>query len=422
MRRTAIEVEGLSKRYRIGSSVFRYGRLTESLWRGLTRPFRRGPDQDDAADYVWALDDVSLEIEEGSALGIIGLNGAGKSTLLKVISRITPPTRGEVRLYGRVGSLLEVGTGFHPELSGRDNIFLNGAVLGMRKHEITAKFDEIVAFAGVERFIDTPVKRYSSGMYVRLAFAVAAHLETEILVVDEVLAVGDINFQRKCLGKMREVATGGRTVLFVSHQLAAISRLCTSAIWLERGKVRAQGHPSEVIAGYLRPERGGGALRRWAGHARPGSGPIRLEHVALTLDGGPSSTVDIQRPFVVELGYQVIEPAEGLRVGFVLYAGDGTTVFMAMDTAATEDEGRIREPGRYTSRCVVPGHLLNEGTYSIAARADQPNVAERLYEPAAVEFEVVKTGGAAGRDLVRWPGVTLPALEWRTEAEVEDGV
>jgi lipopolysaccharide transport system ATP-binding protein len=259
-------------------------------------------------------------------------------------------------------------------------------------------------------------------MYVRLAFAVAAHLETEILVVDEVLAVGDINFQRKCLGKMREVATGGRTVLFVSHQLAAISRLCTSAIWLERGKVRAQGHPSEVIAGYLRPERGGGALRRWAGHARPGSGPIRLEHVALTLDGGPSSTVDIQRPFVVELGYQVIEPAEGLRVGFVLYAGDGTTVFMAMDTAATEDEGRIREPGRYTSRCVVPGHLLNEGTYSIAARADQPNVAERLYVPGAVDFEVVKTGGAAGRDLVRWPGVTLPALEWRTEAEVEDGV
>jgi lipopolysaccharide transport system ATP-binding protein len=417
---TAIEIERLSKRYRIGGGVFRYGRLTESLWRGLTRPLQRAADGGGATEYVWALDDISLDIEEGAALGIIGLNGAGKSTLLKVISRITPPTRGEVRLHGRVGSLLEVGTGFHPELSGRDNIFLNGAVLGMRKHEITAKFDEIVFFAGVERFIDTPVKRYSSGMYVRLAFAVAAHLETEILVVDEVLAVGDINFQRKCLGKMREVARGGRTVLFVSHQLAAISRLCTSAIWLERGKVRAQGNPSDVVSDYLRPERGGGAVRRWEGDARPGSGPIRLEHVALTVDGGPSTTVDIQRPFVVELGYEVVEPAEGLRVGFVLYAGDGTTVFMTMDTAATEGEGLVRSAGRYTSRCVVPGHFLNEGTYSIAARADQPNVAERLYEPGAVDFEVVKTGGVAGRDLVRWPGVTLPALEWRTEAAPAD--
>jgi lipopolysaccharide transport system ATP-binding protein len=328
MRRNAIEIERLSKRYRIGSGVFRYGRLTESLWNGITRPFRRRPDDHAAADHIWALDDVSLDIEEGVALGVIGLNGAGKSTLLKVISRITPPTRGEVRLHGRVGSLLEVGTGFHPELSGRDNIFLNGAVLGMRKHEITAKFDEIVSFAGVERFIDTPVKRYSSGMYVRLAFAVAAHLETEILVVDEVLAVGDVNFQRKCLGKMREVASGGRTVLFVSHQLAAISRLCTSAIWLEQGKVRARGHPNEVVAGYLRPEIGGAAVRRWEGSARPGSGPIRLEQVVVTVDGEASSAVDIQRPFVVELEYEVTEPAEGLRVRFVLYAGDGTTVFM----------------------------------------------------------------------------------------------
>lgn len=419
MPRNALEIQRLSKRYRIGDGVFRYGRLTESLWNGLTRPFRRGADDHRLPDFIWALDDVSLDIEEGAALGVIGLNGAGKSTLLKVISRITPPTRGEVRLHGRVGSLLEVGTGFHPELSGRDNIFLNGAVLGMRKHEIRAKFDEIVAFAGVERFIDTPVKRYSSGMYVRLAFAVAAHLETEILVVDEVLAVGDVNFQRKCLGKMREVAIGGRTVLFVSHQLAAISRLCTSAIWLEKGRVRAHGHPGDVVASYLRPERGAAAEHRWEGAARPGSGPVRLEHVVLSVDGEPSSAVDIQRPFTVELEYEVIEPAEGLRVGFVLYAGDGTTVFMAMDTAAA-DEGLVRSPGRYRSRCVIPGHLLNEGTYSIAARADQPNIAERLYVPGAVDFEVVKTGGVAGRDLVRWPGVTLPALEWQIEATPSD--
>jgi lipopolysaccharide transport system ATP-binding protein len=418
MSEVVVSAREIGKRYRRATK--RHNSLRDALQDKLTGLLRSSEAKRQQDDGLWALRGVSFDIARGENVGIIGLNGAGKSTLLKILSRVVTPTIGTARIVGRLSALLEVGTGFHGELTGRENMYLYGTILGMSREEVTRKFDAIVDFSEIGDFIDTPVKRYSSGMYVRLAFAVAAHLETEILVVDEVLAVGDINFQRKCLGKMREVASGGRTVLFVSHQLAAISRLCTSAIWLERGKVRARGHPSEVVAGYLRPEHGSSAVRRWEGGTRPGSGPIRLEHVVLTVDDKPSSTVDIQRPFVVELGYEVTEPVEALRVGFVLYAGDGTTVFMAMDAAATE-EGLARSPGHYRSRCAVPGHLLNEGTYSIAARADQPNVAERLYLPGVVDFEVVKTGGVAGRDLVRWPGVTLPALEWRTEAAPGDG-
>jgi lipopolysaccharide transport system ATP-binding protein len=251
----AIEVDNLGKMYRLGGRPERYRRFTETVMDVLTAPARRLrtlgqpplPEQ-----TLWALKNLSFEVKQGEVVGIIGRNGAGKSTLLKILSRITEPTEGEARVYGRVGSLLEVGTGFHPELTGRENIYLNGAILGMRRAEIARKFDEMVAFAEIEKFIDTPVKRYSSGMYVRLAFAVAAHLEPEILVVDEVLAVGDASFQRKCLGKMEDVARGGRTVLFVSHNMAAIENLCQRGVVLDQGRVEFIGSQTEAIAGYLK--------------------------------------------------------------------------------------------------------------------------------------------------------------------------
>src|SRR5262249_21094663 len=245
----AIRVDRLAKRYRIGETVEPYHTMRDTLARLLRAPFARR--RDPAATDLWALDDVSFEIRQGEVVGLIGGNGAGKSTLLKILSRITTPTRGKARIVGRVASLLEVGTGFHPELTGRENIFLNGAILGMTRREIAGKFDAIVAFAEVNRFIDTAVKYYSSGMYVRLAFAVAAHLEPEILVVDEVLSVGDARFQQKCLGKMDDVAKGGRTVLFVSHNMAAVQRLATSALLLERGRLKASGHVRSMVAHYL---------------------------------------------------------------------------------------------------------------------------------------------------------------------------
>jgi len=258
----AIRANGISKRYRLGRRE-RYGSLRESLTRFVSNPF--GGSKASQAEEIWALKDVAFEIPERQAVGLIGRNGAGKSTLLKILSRITEPSAGEAIIHGRVGSLLEVGTGFHPELSGRDNIFLNGALLGMKRQEIRRKFDEIVAFAEIEKFLDTPVKHYSSGMYMRLAFAVAAHLEPEILLVDEVLAVGDAAFQRKCLGKMEDVAHSGRTVVFVSHNMGAVNALCSRAIWVDKGRLREEGPAQQVVAHYLESVREGFEV----GNAKP---------------------------------------------------------------------------------------------------------------------------------------------------------
>ena len=248
--KAVIEVENLGKQYQIGSREAPYDTLREALMRAIRAPFQRGKNKS-SSDAIWALRDVAFQAMPGEVIGIIGCNGAGKSTLLKILSRVTEPTTGKVELYGRVGSLLEVGTGFHPELTGRENTYLNGAILGMRRAEISRRFDEIVAFAEVERFIDTPVKRYSSGMYLRLAFAVAAFLESEILLVDEVLAVGDAGFQKKCLGKMRDVSTSGRTVLLVSHNMAAIEALCSRCLLMSRGRLQAEGEPSDIATRYL---------------------------------------------------------------------------------------------------------------------------------------------------------------------------
>ena len=245
----AIEMQGVSKRYLLGSAVAP-DNLREALAHGLGRKLRGRPSADESRE-VWALRDVSLAVPEGATLGIVGRNGAGKSTLLKILSRITDPTEGRSRVRGKVGSLLEVGTGFHPELSGRENIFLNGAILGMPRSVVARRLDEIVAFSGIERFLDTPVKRYSSGMYLRLAFAVAAHIDADVLLVDEVLAVGDAEFQRRCLGTMETIGNSGRTVVFVSHNLDAVTRLCSTALWLDAGRVRALGPTAEVVDAYL---------------------------------------------------------------------------------------------------------------------------------------------------------------------------
>jgi lipopolysaccharide transport system ATP-binding protein len=273
---TAIRVRGLSKRYWIGAASRPAGHLREALTDLVTAPFRRLARWAPASEELWALRDVSLDVEHGEVLGVVGRNGAGKSTLLKIISRVTEPTAGRVELFGRVGSLLEVGTGFHPDLTGRENIYLSGTILGMRKREIDRKFDEIVAFAEVEPFVDTPVKRYSSGMYVRLAFAIAAHLDTEILLMDEVLAVGDAEFQKKCLGKMDDVAQAGRTIVFVSHNMAAVQRLCGRGVLLNRGMVAAAGPIGEVVKQYLDGDASPREAARFEPRARSGLGWARV--------------------------------------------------------------------------------------------------------------------------------------------------
>src|SRR4051812_31412806 len=289
-----IQIEGLSKRYRIGTALHDHGRLTEVMWDGLRRPFRRGGRDEPVADpksAFWALKDVDLEVNQGEVLGIVGRNGAGKTTLLKILSRVTEPTEGRAELRGRVGSLLEVGTGFHPELTGRENIFLNGAILGMRRREIFAKFDDIVAFAEVERFIDTPVKRYSSGMYVRLAFSVAAYLEPEVLFIDEVLSVGDQAFQQRCIGRMGEIAHSGRTILFVSHNLASVSALCQRALLVDAGQVVRDGTVDEVLEHYI------STIQTLSGDSlddrqdRQGSGRLRIVRAEIVdAEGGPART------------------------------------------------------------------------------------------------------------------------------------
>jgi ABC-type polysaccharide/polyol phosphate transport system ATPase subunit len=339
---TAIRTEGLGKRYVLGALP--HGLLSERLGRAL----RRERDKTRGEEF-WALRNIDVEVQEGEAVGLIGRNGAGKSTLLKIVSRITLPTEGRALVRGRVGTLLEVGTGFHPELTGRENIFLNGAVLGMKRREIMSKYEEIVDFAGVERFIETPVKRYSSGMYVRLAFAVAAHLEPEILLVDEVLSVGDAEFQRKCLGKMRDVAGHGRTVLFVSHDLGAIRRLCSRAVLLERGAVVADGPPTDVVSSYLQTALPGQATGRSLvapDAPRNGTGEARLREVALTDGNGATlPLLHLNQRFRVVAAWHVDAEIEDavVEVGISTFGGDR---ILTVQTSDREGPLLTFEPGR----------------------------------------------------------------------------
>lgn len=430
----AIRAEHLGKMYQLGQrSDANYDTLRDRLahmmaapWRGLTGLVARSRSAGRSAAAarreeatLWALRDVSFEIQSGEVVGIIGRNGAGKSTLLKILSRITEPTRGRAEIYGRVASLLEVGTGFHPELTGRENIFLNGAILGMRRHEIIRKFDEIVAFAEIDRFIDTPVKFYSSGMYVRLAFAVAAHLEPEILVVDEVLAVGDSRFQKKCLNKMQDVGKEGRTVLFVSHSMPAITRMCERTILLNEGEVLQDGPSHKVVAAYLNAGHGTTALREWPDPARaPGGDVARLRAVRLrAADGQISEAIDIRQPCTLEMEYEVLQPGSVLMPHFVLYNEEGLQVFQTFDQDR-DWRGRPRPVGRYLSTVTIPGNLLAEGALFVETAMLTLNpTTVQFGEYDTVAFQVIDSmdGDSARAD---WSGpmggVVRPLLPWTT--------
>ena len=415
-----ITVDHLSKRYRIGLAPHRYQTLSENITHALSAPLRairrvQAP-VSGGEDTIWALNDVSFEVGEGQVLGIIGRNGAGKSTLLKLLSRITEPSDGTISIRGRVGSLLEVGTGFHPELTGRENIFLNGAILGMKRGEIAAKFDEIVAFSEVEQFIDTPVKRYSSGMYLRLAFAVAAHLEPEILVVDEVLAVGDAEFQKKCLGKMGDVAQQGRTVLFVSHNMSAILRLTQECLVLEKGRLALRAPASEAVDYYLSAGHAKAGERIWEDGEVP-AGAAPFQPIALRLKtrlGKVSDTIRSTEASVIEIEYRLSAPVTGLRVGLYLYTARGEPVFTSFDTDETAlyDKFTDRPAGHYFSRCTIPADLLNSGRYSLGMNASSYHVRRYFEEEQALDF-TVDPAGAPG---MQWgeprQGPVRPRLKW----------
>jgi len=402
----AIRAEGLGKLYRLGSRE-RYRTLRDSLTDTLTAPFRRFRPRESApesAESFWALKDVSFEVKQGEVIGIIGRNGAGKSTLLKILSRITEPTEGEAHIHGRISSLLEVGTGFHPELTGRDNIYLNGAILGMKKTEIQRKFDEIVAFAEVDKFIDTPVKHYSSGMYVRLAFAVAAHLEPEILVIDEVLAVGDAEFQKRCLGRMGAMANEGRTVLFVSHNMTALQTLCSRAIWLSSGEVKADLPAQLAVSEYLHVTAKTMLDRIWDERdASAGNDMARL-HSARIL-AARSQHITVADPFDIEVDFSNFVSDAFLHVTLHIHTLEGVCVL------ATGSPAQSMASGRMTTRCHIPENLLNDGCYKIQIMVVRDGSAVVLNYLDAIFFELHDGPRAMGW-YGKWPGVVRPDLQW----------
>lgn len=422
----AIRVENLSKLYRMGQFVG-YKTLRESIVNVISAPFRRPhrpPSPVSGQDeYIWALKDVSFEVKPGEAIGIIGRNGAGKTTLLRILCRITTPTEGYAEIYGRVGSLLEVGTGFHPELTGRENIYLNGAVLGMKRKEIDRKFDEIVDFAGeaVEKFIDTPLKRYSSGMQVRLAFAVAAHLEPEILLVDEVLAVGDAEFQKKCLGKMGDVAKGGRTVLFVSHNMSAISNLCSKTIWLDAGQIALIGETSEIISKYVSSGTEASGEVSWTDPiTAPGNENVRLKSVRIRSNGIVTSDVLINKEIIVEIDYwnlmkdAILDTSIHLRDkvnSFVLASANRASANLSVDAWF----GEKRPKGIYQSTCVIPANFLNSEYYSIDVGITNQRNERQVWEENVISFVVHETGEMKKEYSGSWVGVVRPKLAWSTE-------
>ncbi len=420
----AIRAEGISKLYRLGAIEDRALSLPETVTRALTAPFRKrsySREGSEGGEQLWALKDIGFEIKQGEVVGIIGRNGAGKSTLLKVLARITEPTAGEIRLRGRVASLLEVGTGFHPELSGRENIFLNGAILGMRRKEIQRKFDEIVQFAEVERFLDTPVKRYSSGMYTRLAFAVAAHLEPEILIVDEVLAVGDAAFQKKCLNKMQAVGDEGRTVLFVSHNMAAVTRLCPRAILLSQGKLLVDGPSHQIVSSYLQSGIGTMAAREWSDEEVAKAGNVRLRAVRVrNQDGKISEAVDIRYPVSIEIDFEVRGTPVQVFPSLHFFNEEGQCLFAVIDTSALTRD-RVREPGMHRCVCQVPGNFFAEGTILLdAGLGTFEPFTVHAHERDVVAFQVIDSSvgdSARGSFAGAFPGMMRPLLPWTTGFE-----
>jgi lipopolysaccharide transport system ATP-binding protein len=432
----AIRVEGVSKIYRIG--VRR--REKDSLARAIV-DFLRSPvsnyrkyrslyrfddiDMGQAVrgsrpDIIWALSDVGFEVKQGEALGIIGRNGAGKSTLLKILTRITAPTRGRIEVRGRVSSLLEVGTGFHQELTGRENIYLNGTILGMSKREIDRKFDEIVDFSGMEKFLDTPIKRFSSGMTVRLAFAVAAHLDPEILIIDEVLAVGDAAFQRKCIGKMQDVGRHGRTILFVSHNMATVTSLCKRAMLLDEGRVVMTGSAHDVVGAYLNTGSRTGAAREWPDPKKaPGGKVARLRSIRIVSpQGQPVEITDVKTAVGLEMTFEVTEPDYVLLPHYYVFNEDGTTVFGTLD----QDASWYRKPrpvGTYRSTAWIPANSFSDGLFFVSCSLITRNPdTVQFDENQIIAFRAIDAGGegtARGDWTGEMPGVVRPLLEWTTD-------
>jgi len=427
----AISLESVGKRYRLGVGYgAAEGMLSKRLEHALRAPMRRlggrsaKSSPDPAAEDFWALRDVSFEVEPGAVLGLIGGNGAGKSTLLKLLANITLPTTGKITVRGQVGTLLEVGTGFHPELTGRENVYLNGAVLGMRRSEVAERFDQIVEFSGISEFLDTPVKRYSSGMHVRLGFAVAAHLEPEVLLVDEVLAVGDTEFQRKCLGRIDDVARAGRTVVFVSHNLSAVQRLCDRTVWLDEGTVVEDGPTQAVVASYLKrigPRQVGGEADVSEAQARVGTGEARLTHVVLRGHGdSPTEQLHLGEPLSLAMTFEVGKPIEAVNVEVGISAPDGTRVV----TALSSDDGTpllSLEPGTHLIRADLELTLL-PGDYTIDVGIHPPSHSFDFVE-RALSFEVINV---PYEDTLPYPwpttrGVVRPLSQWFVEAPATAG-
>jgi lipopolysaccharide transport system ATP-binding protein len=429
-----VKAEGLSKIYRLGikeqvsdslaGSVFGFLRSPvknfrkyRSLYRFDDVTEKNGSNSD---SIIWAVRDVSFDIRQGEVVGIIGRNGAGKSTLLKILTRITPPTRGRAEIHGRVSSLLEVGTGFHHELTGRENIFLNGTILGMTKSEVDRKFDEIVAFSGVERFLDTPVKRYSSGMSVRLAFAVAAHLEPEILIVDEVLAVGDADFQKKCINKMQDVSRHGRTVLFVSHNMPAVAALCSRAILLSGGTVAMDGPTHDVIGGYLNSEAGAPPAREWLDAGSAPAGEIARLVSVRTVDqnNNTAASIDIRDPVGIEMVFDVLQPGHRLLPHYWFYNDEGTVVFTSLEQ--NPDWWQRSYPvGRYSTTAWIPGNFLSAGRLFVTASliTRHPDVLQ-FDEQQVISVNVrdnMGIGTARGEWAGELPGAVRPLFKWSTK-------
>lgn len=415
----AIQIEHLSKLYRLGT--IGTGSLRQDMQRWWTTAVRKKADpyfQFDSAkgprQSLWALQDVSFEVKQGEVWGLVGNNGAGKSTLLKIVSRIVRPTHGVVRGRGRISSLLEVGTGFQAELTGRENIFLSGYILGMSKAEIRMRFDEIVAFSGLEKFLDTPVKRYSSGMYVRLAFAVAAHMEPDILILDEVLAVGDAEFQKKCLGKMREVSQHtGRTILFVSHNMQAVTNLCTKGIWLQHGKIKAIGRAAEVVNQYLADTQQSNLHQSWATPASaPGNDFIRFKKVALVPQlAAPDDPLDIRTPLTVQFEFWNLNDDILLSTNLVLFSSNGECIFDVPSAAV------ICQPGIVTGECTIPGNFLNDGAYYVSLFVVKDTTTPLYDYESCLSFELEDYRGEI-KWYGKWWGAVRPLLPFHlTQAE-----
>lgn len=421
-----ISVENLSKRYRIGSQRS-YGTLREGVSDFLRAPFRRTSSNGKIGNNsngkpgdnreLWALKDVSFEIEEGELVGIIGGNGAGKSTLLKILSRITEPTKGRALVYGSIGSLLEVGTGFHPELNGRENVYLNGSIMGMKHSEIDRKFDEIAAFSEIEEFLETPVKYYSTGMYMRLAFSVAVHMESDILLIDEVLAVGDVGFQSRCVKKMQEVIRRGRTVILVSHNLASIQQLCKRSIWINRGRVEMIGPSEEVISKYLMkktPPKGEYVFQETADVDRTN---VLIRAVRIKdNEGKVSATIDARQPFSVEIDYEIFRELSFAWLGFALSTLTGVEILAAADGDVDHYVTTLRQPGRYTSVCRIPGGLFNAGKYAMSAYAARTVVGANpeifVFLEHVLMFEIEHPAGVGSHMPSSRLGFFSPKLHW----------